>query len=418
MKYNAAIIGGGPAGMMAAGRASELGARVILLEKNKSLGVKLLATGNGRCNITNKTDRAREIVDKIGKNGKFLFSSLNKFGPSDVIDFFEARGVKTKIESENKVFPASDKARDVLDALTDYLKKSQVEIRINAAVKEMVKKGDKIQKVILAGGEEVSADRFVVATGGKSYPLTGSAGDGYEWLKNLGHTITDLMPALVPIVAKEEIVKELEGLSLKNADISLYKDNKKIDSRRGEAIFTSDGMSGPIILDMSKSIGKALPGKVELRIDFEPEIDFVNLDRRIQKDFQEGGSKMLKNSLGRMLPQRLMPVIAKLAGIDPEKKTSLISREERKKILHLLKEFSLEVKSLADYSKANVTSGGVELSEVDPKTMGSKLIDNLYFAGEILDLDGPSGGYNLQAAWSTGYVAGESVGHLSKKNRN
>lgn len=395
--------------MMAAGRAGELGARVVLLEKNKDLGVKLLATGNGRCNITNKTDGLRAMAAKFGKNGKFLFSSLNKFRPEDVIGFFEGRGVKTKMEDANRVFPASDKARDVLNALTDHLKEFQVEIKTSAGVKEIVKKNSKIEKAILLSGEEIIADKFIIATGGKAYPLTGSAGDGYGWLKKSGHTITELRPALVPILIKEKIVKELEGLSLADIGISIYKDNKKIGSMRGEAIFTAEGLSGPVILDMSREIGKALPGKVGLRIDFEPEMDFTELDQKMQKDFQEEGGKMLKNSLDRLLPKKLVPVIIRLAGIDPEKKANSVTKEERKKITHLLKEFRLEVKDLAGYDRANVTSGGIKLSEVDPRTMRSKLIDNLYFAGEILDLDGPTGGYNLQVSWSTGYAAGESA---------
>jgi len=410
MKYDVAIIGGGPAGMMAAGKAGEFGARVVLIEKNPNLGVKLLVSGKGRCNITNNTDEPREMINRYGRNGKFLFSAFHKFGVKETINFFESRGVETKVERGNRIFPVSDKSRDVLDVLIDYLKKSKVEIKINTAVKKIIANKNKIEKIILYNGGEIIADKFIICTGGKSYPAMGSTGDGHQWLKKIGHTITTLYPVLTPVIVKEKLVKELEGLSLKNVEISIYKDNKKIDSRFGEAIFTNNGMSGPIILDMSKKINEELGDKLKLQIDFKPALDFATLDKRLQKDFQEMSNKMFKNSLDKLLPQKLISVIIKLSGIDPDKKVNLITKDERKKLLHLLKEFSLEIKGVVGYEKAIVTAGGVDLSEIDPKTMKSKLIDNLYFAGEILDLDGPTGGYNLQVCWSTGYVAGESAG--------
>lgn len=409
MKYDVVVIGGGPAGMMSAGRAGELGSRVLLLEKNRGLGIKLLITGKGRCNITNKTDDLKELINRFGKNGKFLFSSFYKFGVDDVIEFFESRKVKTKVERGNRVFPVSDKSKDILDVLTGYLKKSQVKIKTNAQVKEIIKKGEKIEKVILDNGDEIFADKFIICTGGKSHPGTGSSGDGFHWLTKLGHKITKLAPSLTPIVVEDKIVKDLEGLSLKNVEISIYKNDKKIDSRFGEAIFTANGLSGPVILDMSKKIGKELSAKMKVRIDFKPALDFEKLDRRIQRDFREKNNKMFKNSLEKLLPQKLIPVIIKLSKINPEKKVNLITKEERKILLHLIKEFDLNLKELAGYDKAIVTAGGVDLKEIDPATMKSKLIDNLYFAGEIIDIDGPTGGYNLQICWSTGYVAGESV---------
>jgi predicted Rossmann fold flavoprotein len=409
MKYDVAVIGGGPAGMMAAGRAGELGARVILLEKTRRLGTKLLITGKGRCNITNNTDSDREMIETFGKNGKFLFSSLKKFGVAAVLDFFAAQGVPTKVERGNRVFPESDSSRDVADALIAYLKKSKVEIKLDSAVKEIVSKGDKIEKVLLFGGREIEADKFIIATGGKSYPATGSTGSGYEWLAKLGHTINKLAPALVPILIKERLVKNLEGLSLKNVEISLYSEKKKIDSRFGEAIFTADGMSGPIIIDLSRTVGENLAKPLGLVIDFKPAIGYPELDLRLQNDFQAAKNKMFKNSLDDLLPQKLIPVIIRLSGIDPQKKANAITREERKKILHLLKGFTLTVTGLAGYDQAIITSGGVAVNEVDPKTMQSKAISNLFLAGEILDLHGPTGGFNLQACWSTGFAAGEGA---------
>jgi len=409
MKHNVAVIGGGPAGMIAAGRAGELGSRVVLIEKSKGLGTKLLIAGKGRCNITNERDKPREMIEKFGKNGKFLFSSFSRFRVGETMDFFENHGVRIKVERGGRVFPASDKSRDVLDVLISYLRKSCVEVRTNSKVKEVIKKGDKIEKIVLASNEEITADKFIICTGGKSYPITGSTGDGYKWAEKIGHTIVSPSPSLVPVITKEKFVKELEGLSLKNVEISIYKNNKKINSRFGEAIFTASGMSGPIILDMSKEIGKELPGKIIMKIDFKPALDFVKLDKRIQRDFQKGLNKLFKNSLNELLPKKLIPIIIKLSRIDPNKKTNSITKEERRKLLHLLKEFSLEIKGLEGFKKAIITTGGVKLSEVDQKTMKSKLIDNLYFAGEILDLDGPTGGYNLQVCWSTGYIAGESV---------
>lgn len=395
--------------MMAAGRAGELGARVVLLEKNRNLGVKFLMTGNGRCNITNLSDDPKQMAARFGKNGKFLFSSLYKFSADDAVAFFEGRGVKTKIENDGRVFPTSDRARDALGALIDYLKKSKVEIRTKADVKRIIKKDSKIDKVVLAGGEEISAKNFVICAGGKSYPKTGSTGDGYRWIEKLGHTITDLLPALMPIIIRERFVKDLEGLSLENVEINVYKNGKKIDSRRGEAVFTADGMSGPIILDMSKKIEQEISGKLYLKIDFMPDLDFPELDQKIQKYFHERSDKTFKNILYKILPKRLAPIVIRRSRIGADTKANLVSREKRKKLLHVLKEFKLEVEKTAGYDKAFITSGGVKLGEVDPKTMKSKLIDNLYLAGEILNLDGPTGGYNLQVCWSTGYAAGENV---------
>ena len=409
MKYDVAVIGGGPAGMMAAGRAGKIGSRVILIEKNDSLGIKLLITGKGRCNITNNRDKLKEMIDKFGKNGKFLFSSFSKFGPKETIKFFESKRLKTKVERGGRVFPLSNKSQNVLNVFLNYLRKGNVNVVINSEVKKIIKKQNRIEKVILKNNEEITADNFIICTGGKSHPDTGSTGDGYKWARKLGHTVIDVSPSIVPIIVKEKYMKDLEGLSLKNVEISIYKDNKKINSRFGEAIFTDNGMSGPIILDMSKEIGKELPGNIRMQIDFKPALDFIKLAKRIQRDFEKSPKKLFKNSLNELLPKKLIPVIVKLSGIDSDKKVNSITKEERKRLVHLLKEFSLEVKELESFKRAIVTTGGIKLDEIDQKTMKSKLINNLYFAGEILDIDGPTGGYNLQACWTTGYIAGESA---------
>ncbi|MDO9509965.1 MAG: NAD(P)/FAD-dependent oxidoreductase [Candidatus Magasanikbacteria bacterium] len=409
MKYDAMVIGGGPAGMMSAGTAGQNGARVLLIEKNHNLGAKLLITGKGRCNITNFTPKVADLVKQYGINGKFLFSAFNKFGVEDTMTFFENHGVAVKIERGNRVFPKSDSSLDISNAFKKYLKDSNVKIKTKAEVKDIIKKGNKIEKIILKDGEELIANKYILATGGKSYPATGSTGDGYSWLKKLGHKIIPPKPALVPIIIKEKFVGELEGLSLKNVEISVYKNNKKIKSEFGEAIFTDKGMSGPIILDLSKIVGESLPEKTELKIDFKTALNEKKLDERLQKDFKEFGAKMFKNYLPELMPQKLMPVMIKLSNINGDRKVNTILREERKTLIKLLKEFTLEAKSLDGFEKAIITTGGIDLKEVDPQTMQSKIISNLFLAGEILDIDGPTGGYNLQVCWSTGRLAGENI---------
>ena len=410
MIYDLIVIGGGPAGMMAAGRAAERGANVLLLEKNDRLGIKLVITGKGRCNITNAEINTKNLVDIFGKPGRFLFSALNNFGNQDIINFFESRGLATKVERGNRVFPVSDSSLDVLDILKNYLAKYKVKIKYKINIKSIITKAGLIEKIVLADKSELKAKKYLIATGGKSYPMTGSSGDAHKWLEKMGHTIIDTNPALTPLLIKEKLIKELEGLSLKNVTIDIYQANKKIDSRFGEALFTGNGMSGPIILDMSKQIGLALKqGDVKLSIDYKPKLDFKTLDQRLQDDFSKSNNKLFRNSLGDLLPKKLIPLIIKLSEIDPEQKANAITKLERKKLLHLLKNFELNVKSLYGYNKAIVTAGGVSLKEVDPKTMQSKKIKNLYLAGEILDLDAPTGGYNLQSCWSTGYTAGENI---------
>jgi len=395
--------------MMAAGRASERGARVLLLEKNNSLGLKILATGNGRCNITNISADDKRKISVYGANSKFLFSAFNKFGVDSALKFFSGLGIATKTEDHGRVFPRSDRASEVREAFVKYLEKNKVEIKFGVKIKKIIKNNKNIEKIILADGEEILAKNFVIATGGKSYPATGSTGDGYEWLKNLDHTINIPRPALTPIAVKEKYVKQLEGLSLANIKITVYKNKKKIISRLGEIIFTADGVSGPAIIDLSGQIGACLPAPVMLQIDFQPEIEKTKLEKKMQDDFHHSHNKMIKNYLLNLAPPKLAPIILKLAGIDELKLVNIITKEERQKLAWALKEFTLEVKALKGFNKAMITAGGVDVKEVDPKTMRSRLYQNLFLAGEILDLDGPTGGYNLQICWSTGYTAGDSI---------
>ena len=407
--YDLAIIGAGPAGMMAALRASECGAEVLLLEKNNTPGIKLLMTGKERCNITNAETDPKKFAANFGKNGKFLLSALYRFGVEDTINFFHKNKLKTVVERGGRIFPESGRAKDVQELFLRLLKRNNVAFLTGCGIRNIFLKENRIDKIILEKGE-VKARNYLICTGGLSYPQTGSTGDGYKRAKDMGHTIIKPKPALTPIVVKEEWVRELEGLSLKNVSISLYQNNKKKDERFGEALFTGFGMSGPIILDMSKSIGQLLAaGDVDLFIDFKPALDFDMLDKRILRDLEEHKNKTIKNILPDLLPQKILPVILDLTKIDPEKKGNSITKDERKKLRLLLKQFPLTIKSLLGFNKAIITSGGIALNEIDPKTMRSKIIDNLYFAGEILDLDGPTGGYNLQVCWSTGYLAGESA---------
>lgn len=399
--------------MMAAGRAAQCGKRVVLIEKNASLGKKLLLTGKGRCNITNAEYDMRKFIEPFGKKGKFLYSALHKFSVEDTVGFFENRGLATKIESGNRIFPVSDRAGDVRRVLIDYLHEVNVSIIKNTAVKAIVKTDNHIDKLKLSKGE-LTADRYIICTGGLSYPATGSQGDGFKWAKRLGHTLSALEPALVPVILKSSLVKELQGLSLKNVCISIYQAGKKQDERFGEALFTHFGMSGPIILDMSKKIGSLLASPVQLYIDLKPALAYSVLDARLQRDFKENSRRMFKNSLDKLLPKKLIPVIVRLSGIDPEKHVGSLTKDERKRLLNLFKGLKFNVSGLVGFERAVVTAGGISLGEICPETLCSRIIDNLYFAGEVLDLDGPTGGYNLQLCWSTGYVAGESAAYANR----
>ncbi|MBA3063456.1 MAG: NAD(P)/FAD-dependent oxidoreductase, partial [Atribacteria sp.] len=351
----------------------------------------------------------RKFAEKFGRNGRFLYGALALFGVGEVIDFFESRGVKAKVEQGDRVFPEKGNAQDIVNVLMKYLAEGKVNILLNSEVTGFKQENGKISQVLLRD-RQICADKYIICAGGKAYPQTGSTGDGYQWAEQLGHTIIAPVPALNPVKTSEDWVKELQGLSLKNVSLKLFQNGKKQDERFGEMLFTHFGVSGPIVMDMSKKIGALLKnGPVKLILDLKPALDFKKLDKRIQRDFQEFKGRMFKNSLKGLLPLSMIPVIIKLSGVEPEKKVDYISREERNKLVHLLKELELTPTGLLGFKWSVVTNGGVALKEVNPNTMGSKKIENLYFAGEILDLDGPSGGYNLQECWSTGYLAGQSV---------
>ena len=407
------IIGGGPAGMLSAIKSAQEGNDVTILEKMNTCGRKLLITGKGRCNITNAID-IDEFIKNIPGNGKFLYSAFQNFNNQDIIKMLEKEGVHTKVERGNRIFPTSDKSMDVLNALLKTLKKLNVKIKTNTKVKEILVQENTVCGVITENNEKIEAQKVILATGGKSYPATGSTGDGYEMAKELGHTITEIKGSLVPLKMYEvDICKELQGLSLKNVKIHIKTENKKIYEGFGEMLFTHFGVSGPIILSASavmlryKNINKLLSEqKVKLQIDFKPALTNEKLDARIQRDFEKMKNKQFKNSLNELLPQKLIPVIIEKSGIDSDKHVNEITRTERLNLVVLLKNFELIIKDFKEIEEAIVTAGGISIKEINPKTMESKLLNGLYFAGEIIDVDAYTGGFNLQIAYSTGYTAG------------
>ncbi|MGC8851759.1 MAG: NAD(P)/FAD-dependent oxidoreductase [Minisyncoccia bacterium] len=409
-EYDLAVIGGGPSGMMAAIRSGELGARVILLEKNATLGKKLLLSGKTRSNITRAEFETRELAKHYGREGDFLLFALSHFGPQEVIKFFQKKGLLLKQERGKRFFPKNGGSVDVLKTLLGYLRRYHVEIKTQSPVRNLVVKNRVITKIILKDGEEILAKTYLVCTGGKSFPKTGSTGDGYFWLKQLGHTIEPLRPALVPLRVKESWPKIKEGFNLKNVSLTVYQNNQKKGFRLGDMEFTYFGISGPIVLDLSILIGELLKkGEVKVVLDLKPALSPEVLDKRIQSDFLKYHNKVFRHALDDLLPQKLIPLIIKLSGINSDKKVNKISKLERHKLGQLLKHLEMTISSLLGFEHAIITQGGVSLKEIDAKTMKSKVIDNLYLAGEIINLHGPSGGYNLQLCWSTGYLAGESA---------
>ena len=401
------VIGAGAAGIMSAIRAAENGAQVTLFEKMPHIGRKLRITGKGRCNLTNTAD-IPEVVKNIPGNGKFLYSALKNFSPVDTVNFFESLGVKTKIERGGRIFPASDDATEVIDALLKRLIILGVEVKTNSPVTEILSANKKIVGVKV-GGKIFDCDAVILATGGASYPATGSTGDGFKFAKKLGHTITEILPALVPLETEEDFVKDLQGLSLKNVRVKLLADGKKISEQFGEMLFTHFGVSGPIILTLSRQAAKLLAEKkfVELEINLKPALTPEQLDARILRDFDKFKRKTIKNSLVELLPSKLIPPVLDLSYLDENKKVDEITAAERRRLAEILRGLPLTITKTRPLDEAIVTSGGVSIKEIDPRTMQSKLVENLFIVGEVADVDGFTGGFNLQAAWSMGFVAGK-----------
>lgn len=406
------VIGGGAAGMMAAITAARKGLRVTLIEKNEKLGKKLFITGKGRCNITNAGD-SEDLFNSIVTNKKFMYSSLNGFSNYDVLGFFDELGLPIKIERGNRVFPESDHSSDVIAALNKELRRQKVDVRLNTAVKDIIIKDNIACGVVTVFGnveEKIDADYVIVATGGNSYQSTGSTGDGYKFARKSGHDVTSILPALVPFTVKEEWEADLQGLSLKNISINVYDGQKELYNDFGEMLFTHFGVSGPVILSASSFVaGKLKDKNLKLVIDLKPALSFEQLDERILRDFDEEKNKSFKNSLDKLLPKKLIPIVVMLSGIDGNKKVNEITRAERQGLVKLLKEFELTLTGLRGFNEAIITQGGVDVKEINPTTMESKLVKHLLFAGEVLDVDAVTGGFNLQIAWSTGYAAGSHL---------
>lgn len=403
---NVIVIGGGAAGMMAAVTAAEQGAKVVLLEKNEKLGKKLYITGKGRCNVTNACD-TETLFKNVVTNSRFLYSAFYTFTNENTMDFFRECGVPLKIERGDRVFPVSDKSSDVIAGFAQKLQQVGVRVRYQAEVNSVCTEDGRITGVMLQNGERMSCDACIVATGGVSYTSTGSTGDGYTFAKLCGHTIKDCYPSLVALKIAEPFAKELEGLSLKNVRLKVMQEKKELYNEFGEMLFTANGVSGPLILSASAMITDKLSGKeTVLSLDLKPALSREELDSRILRDFEEAKNKQFKNALDKLLPQRLIRVIIEMSGIPEDKQVNSVTKQERNALVELLKGMKLHVTGTGGFNEAVITRGGVSVKEVNPSTMESKLVQGLYFAGEVLDVDALTGGYNLQIAWSTGYVAG------------
>ncbi len=408
-KYDVIIIGAGPAGLLAAGRAAELGGKVLMLEKMRNEGRKLLITGKGRCNITNNATIG-EFITHVFPNGKFLRNAFSQYYSEDIINLLEKYGVDVSLERGGRYFPTSNKAADILRALLQWVNELGVEIKTGYRVEKLLVEDNKIQGV-RANGENFLAKKVILATGGKSYPATGSTGDGYELARRVGHKIEKPIPALVPVETKGSTAQKLQGLNLRNVKAVVWIDGKKAGEAFGEMIFTHFGLSGPIILTLSRIMVKALQNeqKVEITIDLKPALDEQKLDKRLQRDLNEHGKKQLINIFRSWLPASMIPVFIELLQLDPEKACHQVSGKERKKIRHLMKNMPFEISHNRSFKEAIITAGGIPTNEIRPKTMESKIVSGLYFAGEIIDLDAETGGYNLQIAYSTGWLAGNSL---------
>jgi len=410
------VVGGGPAGMLAAISASQNGDKVTLLEKNKTLGKKLLITGKGRCNITSSIN-IEEFINNVPGNGKFLFSCFQNYTNQDIISMLKKHGLEVKKERGNRIFPVTDKSQDVLNCFIQELKDNNVDIRTNLEVVEIITKNNEVTGVYLSTGDILTASKIILATGGRSYPVTGSDGQGYKLAKKLGHTIIEPRASIIPLTADEDLCQSMQGLSLVNVKIVIkdIEKNKQIYDDFGEMLFTHFGVSGPTILSSSahliryKNIDDLLKNKkIKLYIDLKPALSEEELDNRILRDFDEFKNKEFKNSLEKLLPKKMIPIIIELSEINPYKKVNEITKEERKKIVKLLKKFEVTINGFRPVEEAIITAGGVSIKEINPKTMESKIIKGLYFAGEIIDVDAYTGGFNLQIAYSTGYTAGKN----------
>ncbi len=407
--WDVIVVGGGPAGMMSAGRAGERGLKVLLIEKNDTLGKKLLITGGGRCNVTNAEFDTRKLLSKYKDAGKFLFSPFSEWGVTETLEFFNTHGMETKVEKEGRVFPVSNKAQSVWDVLTENLQKHHVEILSKITVTGFEIQDGKILGVKTKKGV-LRAKNIILATGGTSRPETGSTGEGFTWLKEIGHTVTLPEPSLVPIAVKDSWVKRVAGVSFPEAKITLIQNGQKQDVHKGKILFTHVGLSGPGILNISKDIGELLKyGEVNLLIDILPTLDHAELNTALQTLFKEYSNKKFKNALSKLIPPAFAAIIIDLSHINPDTQCNSITREERMNLIALLKNISLEVKSLLGSNKAIISSGGIALNEVDFKTMTSRKYPNLCIVGDLLNIDRPSGGYSLQICWTTGFVAGNSI---------
>ncbi|WP_432792081.1 NAD(P)/FAD-dependent oxidoreductase [Peptacetobacter hiranonis] len=403
------IIGAGPAGMTAAYSASQNGIDVVLVEKNERVGRKLLITGKGRCNITNNCE-VEELIANVNTNGKFLYSAFYTFTNDSVMEMFESLGVRLKIERGNRVFPESDRAMDVVDAMARLIKRKNIKLVTGKTVKDIKEKNGKVESVVLSDGKEIKADAVIIATGGASYQRTGSTGDGYRLAEKLGHKITPLKPSLIGLEIQEDFVYKLKGLSLRNVAINVYgKKNKKIYDDFGEMEFTDYGVDGPIIKSASCIMRDLSKESYKISLDLKPALDHEKLDKRVQRDFQKYINKRFENSLSDLLPSKMIPVVVELSGIDPATPVNSITKEERRNLVNTIKNIEMHVKRYRPMEEAIVTSGGVKTSEINSSTMESKLVEGLYFAGEVIDVDAYTGGFNLQIAFSTGYLAGMSI---------
>jgi len=406
--YDVAVIGGGPAGMIAAGRAAEQGAQVVLIEKNKTLGKKLLITGGGRCNLTNNETNLRIFLAKFNNKQKFLFSPFSQFGVKETLDWFHHHGLATKLEAEGRVFPASNKAQSVLETLINYLHKNKVKILTDVTADGFISDDKKITGLKIKNSKDlIKAKSYILATGGKSRPDTGSTGEGFLWLKNLGYKINESNAALTPIKTEEIWVKNLAGISLSDVKLKIFQNHKKQAEGLGKILFTHFGLSGPLVLNLSQKIGALLKyGSVEINLDLKPGLDEMTIDKDLQKLLSTRLNKKLNSSLSGLVPSALSPVLISLAKIDPNKAVNSLTRGERLKLISLIKKLPLKAAGLMGLDKAIITSGGVDLKEIDFKTMCSRRHTNLFLIGDVLDIDRPSGGYSLQLCWTTGYVAG------------